>query len=619
MSQAAQETLSPQAFEGKDFRGLTRLISGIAIEKQEGTLVGGDTTNRDVVKGTPGRLARALLGESEVFRGDPIGRLEEAAENCGQTIGFAPEGSLETDERIQKATAVTAAALAVGNRMGRMDEVYGAYQRGYERGKRQRTIEASFVFPHSVKSDAVRDVIEAQIPEKPVSGVDIRTIFQDQLFHGKEKSVSLINLASRARSIYVNLSLRSDTKSAAAKVIISLFATKDGKDVVYDAELGLGSAKAMMAQWDTEVEVYKARPIEEWVSRPMLFEKAIRALHATGVYPKASLQDIRTGWAGKTLEASLRYLKRKGEVGETFHSPFRVLRRLSDEALRRIEKGGVSDLTFAQGLIGAIEKLYHPDELASYQHRLEVYKEDQLLLNALKAALSLRQLETRATRGEVTDAMDVPGAPKESGDFQVRISTYPLRQLESSIAWRSERLVQVKGVNGDTKELETQLTILASRRVNLIRLMSKTDLAEIAQSVRDREALIRRMGTTEADQSKRKAHEIEITALREAQERRILYFEGKTPEELHDSIVSREKMLQGSGLDPKAVRRYELELTILRGRKVDLDRLAGKTNKAEIEGSIAFRQTQLQKLGTSEIDLAKRKKLEIELTQLQRL
>lgn len=620
MPNTAPETLSPQAFEGKGFPQIAKLISGIAIEKQQGKLVGltgNDRLHRKLTEGTAGRLARALLGEEEVFHGDPIERLKFAAEQCGVAIGYAPEGSLEHDERIQKATAVTAAALAVGSRMGVMEQIYSAYQKGHDRGVRQQRIETTFVLPHIVKRDAVSDVIKAQTSEKPVSGMDIRTISEDQLFHGKEKSISLTNLASRMRMVYLNLSLRPDTKAAATKLVTALFATKGTKDVAFDAELGLGSAKAMMAHWDTELEAYITAPIEEWVSRPMLFEKVIRALHATGVYPKESADDIRKGWAGKTLEVSLKYLKRRKEVGETFHSPFRILRRLSDETIRRIEKGGVSDLTFAQGLIGAIEKLYEPQELASYQDRLVAYKDDQLVLISLKAALSLKQLETRATGGEVSDAMQ-PGPIKESGDFQTRINTYTLERLASSIAWRSERAEQSKKAGESTKELEAEIGILISRRSNLLRLRNKDDLIGIQMSISARKTSMSRLGQTDTDQLKRSALEVELNALREARERRVLYFETKSPDALRGSIEGREQELKKVGLDLQSKERITAELDVLRKRQSDLRRLANKNILSDVEGSIKNRRMQLSSLGAGDLDALRKTKIEVELIQLKK-
>lgn len=208
------------------------------------------------------------------------------------------------------------------------------------------------------------------------------------------------------------------------------------------------------------------------------------------------------------------------------------------------------------------------------------------------------------------------GVEKPSSDEKEHVQEWIEQDLHPKPGMIRSKDMTAK--NGDTNELEKQLAILEARKANLVRLTSKTDLAQIAQSLHDRESLIRRLGQTETDQSKRKAYEVEIIVLQQARERRVLYFQAKTYRSLVDSQVARETELEVAklGLEDEDIRRIQAELRVIFERRAELDRLVNKANVRDIQQSTEWRQKAIAKLGTSDMDLMRRKKLQVELDQL---
>lgn len=405
MSTATLE-LKESSFNGLDFKALTGVIAQSFMERP-GTIAGlpsADKIDSKIPTKVPGRLAREMLGDFATFQGSALETLEELVYENGLIIGFAPEGSLEKDERVQMSTGLVYAALNLGVRMNRLAEV----QKPYETGWRQGTLEGKFVLPDAktgrVSKAKFHTLLSAHLPSKQAHADFMRIFCESEVFPGDTKSLRLSKISERMRHIYLNMPRNRVISESMTSFIDALFQGKDKKTIQYDTEFGLASGEALRAQWDGEREAYIESPMTDSVTRSMACEKMLHAIAATQVYGKQRVDQLQASWVGTAIGKTIDYLKPRDQAVDTFYTPFQILMRLSIEARHRItrEKVNVSDLQFAEAIIRSVPVLFKPDDLKRYQSIIE---EKVLTIAALRTEYAKKQLALVNIQAQAAEAM----------------------------------------------------------------------------------------------------------------------------------------------------------------------------------------------------------------------
>lgn len=206
---------------------------------------------------------------------------------------------------------------------------------------------------------------------------------------------------------------------------------------------------------------------------------------------------------------------------------------------------------------------------------------------------------------------------RDKTTFQQRIAGKSLDELEISINSRLP-LLNKKG----SEQIKADIALLNERQKSLQRLLGKTDIEEIDQSIQRRKAGLKLLDKNPDKAWEKSAKIIEIQTLEAARSRE--YFKlrvgAKTPAELSESLKSREKSLTGTGISIRDNRVLTEALVIIRERRAELQRHEQKSSPREIEAGIAMRLRMIGAIkGGGEVQTLQRSKLTVEVNLLQQI